>query len=54
MFYIKRAVVALGLLLAISYTVLGYNPYLAEEFGLDEPNDSTWFEIGSQLGIIGS
>ena len=54
MFYIKRAIVLLGLLLALSYTGLGYNRQFAEEFGLDGSDERTLFEIGSKLGLIGS
>ena len=53
MFYIKRAVVALGLVLALPYTVLGFNQNFANEFGLDG-YETTLFEVGSQLRMIGS
>ena len=64
MFYIKRAIVALGLVLLLSCTVHSDNPRrskcpnstsnLCHEFGLDGYEDeTTWFDVGSQLRMIG-
>ena len=49
MFYIKRAVIALGLVIALSCTVLGRRWH--EEFGLN--GEETLFELGSKLRMIG-